>query len=95
MQPTDLATGEPMGEQQNVSDVPIDADGRFTIDELVLELPAGLSSSLEDGQTGLVEVRGGFCARTGSIQGTYEGWTFTPTAEEAGGVFFVAPVEPE
>ena len=68
-------------------------DGMFTIHEMVLALPRGAVASSEDGQTVLAEVRGGFCAQAGSMQGTYDGWTFTPTSEEVTGVWFVAPVE--
>lgn len=98
MQPQDPETGAPIGEPQQVRDIAIDAEGLFSIEELVLELPPGAlppveDEPVEDGQTALAEVRGGFCTHTGSLQGTYEGWTFTPTAERAAGVWFVAPME--
>ena len=97
LQPIDPETGTAMGEPQEVRDVAIDPDGLFTIEEMVLELPPGAFDAVDDeqaaeGQTALADVRGGFCATTGSLQGTYDGWTFTPTAEETTGVWFVAPV---
>ena len=107
IQPLDPDTGASMGEPQHMDDVVIDADGLFTIEELVLSLPPGSFAlaahgtssegqpgpEVGEGQTALAEVRGGFCTHTGSLQGVYEGWTFTPTAEVATGVWFVAPLE--
>ena len=98
LQPRDPDTGAAMGEPQFVRDVVVDANGLFTIDEMVLDLPPGAfatsSDATDESQTALAEVRGGFCTHTGSLQGIYEGWTFTPTSEEATGVWFVAPHEP-
>jgi len=91
LQPLDAASEEPVGETQRIEGVPIDDEGLFVLDDLVLRLPADAMESTAAEQTALVSATGGFCVETGSLQGSYEGWTFSPTSAETRGVWFAAP----
>ena len=89
VQPRDAETGELVGAPQVVEAGSLDVAGRFAIDEVVLDFPEE-SMGAEAGKAGLAAVEGGFCLRSASIQGTFEGWTFGPEPTEAGGYWFIA-----
>jgi len=90
MQGLDQASNEPCGQEQRFENIALRDDGTFYIPEMVLHVPQE-AMGLDHGQTGWAAVMGGFCTETGSFQGSYEGWTFTPTAVEAAGTWFMAP----
>ena len=88
----DPETETPVGEVQQIDAVPIDDAGRFSASEVTIVLPPGASSRTDESQTALVDVNGAFCTATGSLQGRFQGWTFTPTVEETDGAWFIAPL---
>lgn len=90
VQPHDAVTGELAGEPQLIEAGLLDGAGRFAIDEVILDIPDGVMGPEQERKAGLAAVEGGFCLRSASIQGTFEGWTFGPEPTEAGGFWFIA-----
>lgn len=90
VQPRNHETGELLGEPQRIDAGSIDVAGRFAIDEVVLDFPTEAMGADETAKAGLAAVEGGFCQRSTSIQGTFEGWTFGPEPTASGGVWFIA-----
>lgn len=90
VQPRDPDTGELVGEPQRIDAGSIDVAGRFAIDEVVLDFPTEAMGADERGKAALATVEGGFCQRSTSIQGTFEGWTFGPEPTASGGYWFIA-----
>jgi hypothetical protein len=90
VQARDADTGDLIGPAQDLGEVAIAPDGTFAFEELAVTLPMAAMPTGDHGQAAVANVRGGFCEATESIQGSYDGWTLTPTATPTTGSWFIA-----
>ncbi len=81
---------ERCGPAQHFDPIALNDDGTFSVNDVALRFPHGISSA--DDAEATVSLEGGFCTSVGSLQGSYSGTALTPDEKSVDGKWFIARV---